>query len=494
MTPPLRAHDIDPPHVAGRSDRFDVAAEHPAGGVVVRPATRADHATVSALLRDLELGWPGLDLASFVVAEVHGEVVGIAELRRFGGHLLLSSVGVREDLQGGGLGRALVEGALAGAEGDVHLYTQIPGFFAKLGFEVVSPPPGLPPRRIYGCEGCDASRCRCMVRRRTRAAGAGSAPSVAESGAEVAFESVASHLAELASIDLGPDGTTCDLSPAGLWIWRDCEAPSFARRHGNLCIRLDPHHESPYFLEPLGTGDFAESVDACLRATGRLSRVRRGALSMLSERDYDVTPIRDHFDYVCDVRKVADLRGTQHDGKRNRIRKFVREHPRHEVRALTADDRGGALSLFDRWAAGARAEATASDPPDAPALPTLVCQRRAVERAFDDFDLLGLSGCAIVEDGEVLGFVLGSRCGETVVAHFQYADATLPGIYPMLLVEACRGVFSDAVRINLEEDLGIPGLRRTKLTWHPERLIEKFEVTLRGAESRGDTRTDCHPR
>ena len=32
----------------------------------------------------------------------------------------------------------------------------------------------------------------------------------------------------------------CDLDPPNLAIWRDCENPSFAVVHGNLCIRLAP--------------------------------------------------------------------------------------------------------------------------------------------------------------------------------------------------------------------------------------------------------------
>jgi N-acetylglutamate synthase-like GNAT family acetyltransferase len=133
---------------------------------VVHVAAPADHGAVVGLLRELELDYAGRDLGCFVVAETADGIVGIAEVRDVGDAHLLSCVGVREDLQGTGLGRAVVEGALRGLRKDVWLYTLVPGFFARLGFvDAPEPPPGIPPRRIYGCEACDPSRCRAMVRR-----------------------------------------------------------------------------------------------------------------------------------------------------------------------------------------------------------------------------------------------------------------------------------------------------------------------------------------
>lgn len=134
--------------------------------VVVRPAVPADHEAVLRMLRDLDLDYRERDLARFVVAETAGEVVGIAEVREFAAFCLLSCVGVREDLQGRGLGRALVQGAIAGRGKDVHLFTLIPEFFERLGFtRTETSPPGLVARLLYRCEECRPDRCSAMVRR-----------------------------------------------------------------------------------------------------------------------------------------------------------------------------------------------------------------------------------------------------------------------------------------------------------------------------------------
>jgi len=132
----------------------------------IRKAEPRDYAAIQALMAALELSYPAMDLGCFWVAESGDEVVGAAELKEFQTCSLLSCVGVREDLQGLDLGRALVGEVVRQARHDVYLYTLIPGFFRKVGFaEAGQIPPDLPPRFIYGCQNCNPRLCVCMVRR-----------------------------------------------------------------------------------------------------------------------------------------------------------------------------------------------------------------------------------------------------------------------------------------------------------------------------------------
>ena len=133
----------------------------------IRRAEIHDHPRIQALLSQLELSYPALDLASFWVGEIDGEIAAIAELRDLRTCSLLSCVGVDESSQGSGIGKALVEEVVRHAKHDIYLYTLVPGFFKKAGFaEAVTLPPDLPWRSWYGCVGCDPGRCICLVRPR----------------------------------------------------------------------------------------------------------------------------------------------------------------------------------------------------------------------------------------------------------------------------------------------------------------------------------------
>ena len=269
----------------------------------------------------------------------------------------------------------------------------------------------------------------------------------------------------------------CDVSPTNLYIWRDCQAPKLTRIRGNVCIVLDSHAEARYFLPPLGEHSLEETVHICLSHIGHMSRVPAQVAVRLPRGEYVVTPQRDSFDYVYRVQALAELKGKAFDGKRNHVRKFSRNHPQYEFRVLETSQLHRAAALFEAWTS-----ARESGRPGNLAVAGMNhdCQRRALERAFEDYVLLGLIGGALLVRGEMQGFVVASRgTGDSVIAHFSYADARTPGVYQTLLWEACRRLFASFTYLNLEEDLGIPGLRKTKLSWQPLKLEEKFSVTLR---------------
>jgi len=133
--------------------------------LLVRKARSADHACILDLLQALELAYPAMDLSRFWVGEWNGEIVAAAELKDLDTCSLLSAVGVREEFQGQGFGRTLVDWVVRETRRPVYLYTLVPGFFRKAGFrDATSLPEDLPPRSTYGCAGCDPSICLCLVR------------------------------------------------------------------------------------------------------------------------------------------------------------------------------------------------------------------------------------------------------------------------------------------------------------------------------------------
>jgi hypothetical protein len=270
---------------------------------------------------------------------------------------------------------------------------------------------------------------------------------------------------------------TCDLSLANIYAWEDCEAPYATLIHGNLCILIKTHREPDYFLEPLGNNKLAETVKVCLDHIGRISRAGAGLVNRLPHDLVEFTPLRDHFDYVYQVKALADFKGKKFDGKRNQVKKFIRNQPDHNFSPLTRRHRDQALALFERWSKDRQ-----NGNGEESSLPHFgeECQRDALTRAFDEFDDLGLMGGAIFVGGEMQGFILASQANpEMAIAHFQYANGKIGGIYQHLLQKTCQEVFPSYGLLNLEEDLGIPGLRKTKLSYQPLRIEEKFLITPR---------------
>lgn len=272
----------------------------------------------------------------------------------------------------------------------------------------------------------------------------------------------------------------CEFSAANLIAWSDFDRPKYTFIENCLCICISPLDEQPFFLEPLGRlGNIGWAIEICLKNTGKISRASAECAQYAAAHGYNVVPIANHFDYLYKARDLADLKGRKFDAKRNHIRRFKQYCPRHHFIPITKEHGPEALRLFDIWCSSRRKAVSE--------LPELAwsCQRLAVERAFEHFEELKLIGGCLIVGGTVIGFIIGSRQhNDMACIHFAHAHPDIPGSMQLLLRDACRQVFAEFEFVNLEQDLGLTGLRRSKLSYHPHRIEEKYEIEFRSLFSK----------
>ena len=80
-----------------------------------------------------------------------------------------------------------------------------------------------------------------------------------------------------------------------------------------------------------------------------------------------------------------------------------------------------------------------------------------------------------IEEQEVAGMKM-----ELFVIHFEKGDTQYKGIYQainQMFLANSAGRFS---LVNREQDLGDPGLRKAKLSYHPIELLQKYRVVIKG--------------
>ena len=263
----------------------------------------------------------------------------------------------------------------------------------------------------------------------------------------------------------------CELCLGNLYIWEDFDKPQVTLINNNVCVLITPPNEPPYFLEPFGVLKLKETVDLCLKDAGRISRASEMFVRQLPSNTYQTAPLRNHFDYIYETKALAELKGKKYDGKRNRIKQFRQRNPGYEYLPLNSSFKDEALALFERWFA-VRAESKY--------FPRLAytSQKAAVTAAFDNFSELYLIGGALLVEKKLRGFILGSLINpELVSVHFMYADPDFTGLAQTLLWEACNKSYNAYKFADLEQDLGIPGLRTMKLSYQPLKLEKKYEIT-----------------
>ena len=264
-------------------------------------------------------------------------------------------------------------------------------------------------------------------------------------------------------LDREPSGA-CEMNFANVFIWKDSENPRWTVLDGNLCVLLEPDFESPYALAPIGGDRVPETVAACLERTPRLSRVPEAFVERLGA-GFRVEEDRANFDYVYASKDLAELKGKRYDGKRNRIRKFETTCP-HEYAALAAADVAGCVRLFEDWFEG-----------KANGDPYMKAEKKAILRALESYEALGLKGGVVKVGGRVEAFTLGMRLtDDTAVIQIEIANPGLVGLAQWINREFVRREWTGFPFINREQDVGIEGLRQAKLSYQPARLVKKYNV------------------
>ncbi|MBU1616577.1 MAG: DUF2156 domain-containing protein, partial [Candidatus Margulisbacteria bacterium] len=265
----------------------------------------------------------------------------------------------------------------------------------------------------------------------------------------------------------------CELSSANLFIWHNFDRGSYTFINNNLCLKINLINDTPYFLEPIGDSLIPETAALCLNETGRLSRVSERLLKQLPLNKVRAHCLRSQNDYIYQTGSLAEYKGGNFDGKRNHVKRFAKLYPNFVYTPIDRSFKPAALALFEKWFA-ARKETHFFQKL------AYNAQRQALENSFNYFSELKLIGGGLQAGGELKSFVIGSPLNsKTIDAHFQYSDPTATGATQTLWQKACTETFPDFTYINFEQDLGIPGLRKSKLSYHPEKIEKKYEVRLK---------------
>ncbi|HPQ81470.1 MAG TPA: phosphatidylglycerol lysyltransferase domain-containing protein [bacterium] len=269
--------------------------------------------------------------------------------------------------------------------------------------------------------------------------------------------------------------SACEYSFVNLFIWRDFDCPSFTSINGNICVLMSPQVGERFFLEPIGANDIPGTVEECLGYAGRISRASAELAESLNGNKARMNSTRDHFDYIYRTEDLALMKGRRFDAKRNHIKRLMRTFSDLEYSPLSRSDAVDALSLFDEWG---RKKADAGMGEGGLSSIAVSCQHAALARLFESYDELRPVGGKVTSGGNMLGFIAGTATGgKQACVHFCYTRPGLSGVFSLLLKESCGEAFSPFEFVNLEQDLGIEGLRKNKLSFHPVRLEEKFEIT-----------------
>jgi len=269
----------------------------------------------------------------------------------------------------------------------------------------------------------------------------------------------------------------CDLSFSNLCSWRFLYNTKFAVKDGFLLLKFRADGK-PVYMMPIGNGDLKKVLDELIedaRQEGHpfcLLGICEGMcaeLEAIMPGKFRFTADRDYADYLYLRTDLATLAGKKFQAKRNHVNKFKRTY-NYEYTPITPDRIQECLDLEAEWCKANNCdqhEGTGNE-------------RRALVYALHHFEELGLTGGILHVDGRIAAFTFGMPINrDTFGVHVEKADTRIDGAYAMINHEFANHIPEQYVYLNREEDLGIEGLRKAKLSYQPVVILEKHVACLK---------------
>ncbi|MGN0154021.1 MAG: DUF2156 domain-containing protein [Lachnospiraceae bacterium] len=274
----------------------------------------------------------------------------------------------------------------------------------------------------------------------------------------------------------------CEMSPANTVLWAKHYNTEITFWEGNLIFRSHMENgEYSYSCNLLNAKEpkllFDQIVGLAKKEKHhfRMHCIMEEEFEMIEDwypgmyqMDFD----RDDSDYIYTQEKLAVLSGKKLHGKRNHIHRFEEQNPDWAYERISPENEEACAKMAMHWCMRNCMDEEENVEYDK------IDESRLVVYAIRHRDELGMIGGALRAKGEIIAITLGERLTpDTFVVHFEKAFSEIQGAYPMINREFVRNELSDYTYVNREEDLGEEGLRKAKLSYRPDIILNKGIVT-----------------
>ena len=256
---------------------------------------------------------------------------------------------------------------------------------------------------------------------------------------------------------------------SNLYMWQGGYNMKYDVVDGFLVVFAGYDPIGDYFHFPVGSGDkrqVLEKLDEYMTdkygtySIRKLHKNQVEELEMLMPGKFSFEENREFFDYIYSVDDLINLSGKKYHSKKNHFNTFVKKY-NYEYHSVTIGNIGKVRERTLSWIE------ERNDDPDRE-------EYIAMEKMFDAFFDLGLKGGYLTVDDEIVALTAGENNFGTAVIHLEKAAPEYAGAYAAINKLFLEKEFAGLNYVNREEDLGIEGLRKAKLSYRPTILLEKF--------------------
>ncbi len=274
------------------------------------------------------------------------------------------------------------------------------------------------------------------------------------------------------------ESMSCEITPMTLLIWKNYYHQKIAFYDDMLFVSLGKNSE--IFLLPFAK-DMKKAVNILKELTKSQNRplvflgaegVRLDTFNSIFSEEFSQNESREDFEYLYLTEKLKNLSGKKFHSKRNHISAFSKSY-NWSYESMTTDILPEVFEMADKWTEEMKKITDDTK--------SIEVENKALKEYLPLMKELNLRGGCIRVDGKIIAFTFGSPINNKVFdIHVEKALPEFRTAYTLINREFILNELLDFEYVNREDDMGLEGLRKAKLSYHPDILLKKYVIKYKG--------------
>lgn len=270
-----------------------------------------------------------------------------------------------------------------------------------------------------------------------------------------------------------------DYNFISLWSYNTNDDIELSLLNNNLVVRFSDYITTQPFYSFLGTNNILETAKGLIAYS---IKQKRGAfLKLIPDivitscpqltQKFVIAEDRDNFDYIYTLSDWIKLEGKAYHHKRWRYHQFCRLNPLHKLVTIDLSKshiKSTIVTIFELWEKGRKKIRKDTEN-----------ELIALNRLLDSSSQFHLVCIGIYIQDKLIAFSINEVSHNNyAIGHFAKVDPSFKGLSETLHVYSAQKLLEAGCKLfNLEQDLGLEGLRIDKESWHPKQYFKKYTIT-----------------
>lgn len=270
-----------------------------------------------------------------------------------------------------------------------------------------------------------------------------------------------------------------DFGFINLWSYDIENQVQISKLNHNLIIRFRDYTSTDQFYSFIGINEVKKTIDELLKLAKK-EKVFSG-LKLIPEEviasdnnlhaSFSITEDRDNFDYILLLDDLINLPGGKYSTKRRMLNNFTKFNSDITFKLLDLKNRkidDQILDTFYLWEKKMKRDRKET-----------LHELLAIKKLLKIADVSELHATGLYRNTSMVGFSINEVVHNNyAIGHFIKVDSSIRGIYEFFYKMNALQLFSQGCRyLNIQQDLGIEGLRISKESWKPNHFLKKYTIT-----------------